>query len=106
MDERKTSGRPDSAITPKQVEEGLAFVSYVPGKEDTVVRGTFTSKPYWADDESAHVVGVNIDEAHPGHSLSRLGPRVVELCFLGIGSNRHGDVPSRVCVPGDGDETD
>lgn len=95
------SGRPETAITPDQVTEGLAFVSYIPFKPDTVARGVFTSKPHWGDDESAHLVGVTITEADPNQQLSSLGPKTVELCVLGIGTNRFGETTSRVCVPDD-----
>lgn len=98
---RVGTGRPESAITPEQIKEGLAFVSYAPFQGGTTARGTFTGCPFWADDESAHVVPVNIVEADPNHPLSTPGPKVVELCALGVGLNRHGETPTRVCIPDD-----
>ena len=81
-----------SALGPKQIQRGMSFVSYIPGDATSVLRGTFTSEPYWADDETALVCNITTDKG---------AMRTMELCALGVGTNRHGETPLRACIEAD-----
>lgn len=87
-------GRPVSALKPEQIQKGMSFVSYIPGDAASVLRGQFTSELYWADDEAALVCDVIMDKGEV---------RTIELCALGIGTNRHGETPLRACIEADPD---
>ena len=83
-------GRPNEALTPDDISTNKLFISYIPGQGGDIIRGRFAGPPYWTGDESALVVDVIKD----GDEKSA----PIELCALGIGTNRRGETPSRVCI--------
>ena len=88
--ERGSVAPPEGILTPDDIVPGMTFTSYVPGSNtDPILRGKFLAYPKWTGDE-LHAVDAQID--------GRDGTSTIELCALGIGSNREGEIASRVCI--------
>ena len=86
----------DAALTREDVRTGVRFIWYKPGDPSSVKRGVFLSGPYNPDDQDT-IVELMVD----GNG----GPHNVDLCTLGITTNRQGIWGKSLCVADDSEST-